>query len=168
MCDINLMPTVDVNFMSTVHVTKTFLFDLWLMVSWPLTSFSCQFNIVCSLHKQLWINNTWSLIKGLWLSITKQRPALWLVAGRGAMLIQWQRLLLWYHSCNLAILSNRHFILSDNCLSDRHNRQNRQNVHHVHTTYDVTMISKWSKSVNYFLRYRLCQKIVTDGWMDEW
>ena len=34
MCDINLMPTVDVNLMVTVHVIKTFIFYLWLMINW--------------------------------------------------------------------------------------------------------------------------------------
>ena len=32
MCNINLMPTVDVNLMLTVDITKTFIFDLWLMM----------------------------------------------------------------------------------------------------------------------------------------
>ena len=51
MCDINLMPTVEVTLTSTVDVTKTFVFDLWLMVNWHqlLTSFWCQFNIFCPL-----------------------------------------------------------------------------------------------------------------------
>ena len=31
MCNINLMPKVDVNLMLTNDVTKTFIFDLWLM-----------------------------------------------------------------------------------------------------------------------------------------
>ena len=30
--DISLMPEVDVNLISTVHVTKTFIFDLWSTV----------------------------------------------------------------------------------------------------------------------------------------
>ena len=34
MCDINLMLPVDVNVMLTVDSTKTFICNLWLMVSW--------------------------------------------------------------------------------------------------------------------------------------
>ena len=34
MCNNNLKPTVDVNLILTVDVTKMFVFDLLLMVSW--------------------------------------------------------------------------------------------------------------------------------------
>ena len=44
MCDINLMPTGDVNLTSTVDITKTFRFDLWLMVSW------CQLILISIQH----------------------------------------------------------------------------------------------------------------------
>ena len=55
MCDINLIPTVDVNLMSTVNVSKHFIFDLWLMVSQhqKLTSLWCQFTILNPLGTQV-------------------------------------------------------------------------------------------------------------------
>ena len=44
-CEINLIPIVDINLLSSVDITNTFIFDLWLMVSLVelLTSTFCTY-----------------------------------------------------------------------------------------------------------------------------